>query len=73
MAFPSGWGRKQKITIQSSQVVGSGSHSDFPVLVSLDHLDEWTIGVRPCVGERRDFGRLLARVIAAALIVASGY
>ncbi len=39
MAFPDGWGRKQKITIQSTQVVGSGSHSDLPVLVTLDHLD----------------------------------
>lgn len=39
MAFPTGWGRKQKITIQSSQVSGSGSHTDFPFLVTLDHLN----------------------------------
>ncbi len=39
MAFPAGWGRKQSITIQSSQVVGSGSHTDFPVLITLDHLN----------------------------------
>ena len=40
MAFPDGWGRKQKITIQSSKVSGSGSHSDFPILVTLDHLNK---------------------------------
>ena len=39
MAFPTGWGRKQKITIQSSQVAGSGSHSNFTFLVTLDHLN----------------------------------
>lgn len=39
MAFPDGWSRKQKITIQSSAVAGSGFHSNFPVLVTLDHLD----------------------------------
>ncbi|MEZ5759198.1 MAG: hypothetical protein R3D86_13340 [Emcibacteraceae bacterium] len=39
MAFPTGWGRKQKITIQSSKVAGSGSHSNFPVLITLDMLD----------------------------------
>tara|TARA_R110002096_G_scaffold416576_2_gene619334 strand:+ start:157158 stop:157517 length:360 start_codon:yes stop_codon:yes gene_type:complete len=39
MAFPTGWGRKQKITIQSSQVSGIGSHVDFPLLVTLDHLN----------------------------------
>lgn len=39
MAFPSGWNRKQKITIQSSQVSGSGSHTNFPVLITLDHLN----------------------------------
>lgn len=40
MAFPSGWNRKQKITIQSSQVSGSGSHTNFPVLITLDHLNK---------------------------------
>jgi len=39
MAFPSGWNRKQKITIQSSQISGSGSHSNFPMLITLDHLN----------------------------------
>lgn len=39
MVFPSGWNRKQKITIQSSQVSGSGSHTNFPVLITLDHLN----------------------------------
>lgn len=40
MAFPSGWGRKQKITIQSSEVSGSGSYANFPVLITLNHLNK---------------------------------
>lgn len=40
MAFPSGWSRKQKITIQSSQVNGVGSYTNFPVLITLDHLNK---------------------------------
>ena len=40
MAFPTGWGRIQKISIQSSKVVGSGSHLNVPVLITLDHLNE---------------------------------
>lgn len=39
MALPDGRNRKQVITIQSSEVSGSGSHTDFPVLITLDHLD----------------------------------
>lgn len=39
MAFPDGWNRKQKITIQSSQVSGSGTHSNFPALITLIHLE----------------------------------
>lgn len=39
MAFPVGWGRKQKITIDHTKVSGSGSHSDFIALITLDHLD----------------------------------
>lgn len=39
MAFPVGWGRKQKITIDNTKVSGSGSHSDFIALITLDHLD----------------------------------
>lgn len=35
----SGWERKHPITIQSSQVVGSGSHTNFPVLITLDNLN----------------------------------
>lgn len=39
MAFPVDWARKQKITIQSSKVSGAVSHVDFPMLITLDHLD----------------------------------
>ena len=39
MAFPTGWARKQKITIQSSEVSGAGSYPNFPVLITLDHLN----------------------------------
>lgn len=39
MAFPDGWGRKQEITIDNTQVSGTGSHTDFPTLITLDHLD----------------------------------
>ncbi|WP_420603227.1 DUF2341 domain-containing protein [Flagellimonas sp.] len=37
-AFP-GWNRKQPITIQASQVAGSGNLTDFPVLITLNHLN----------------------------------
>ncbi|WP_190808395.1 DUF2341 domain-containing protein [Flagellimonas sp. S3867] len=37
-AFP-GWNRKQAIDIQSSKVYGAISHIDFPVLITLDHLN----------------------------------
>ena len=37
-AFP-GWNRKQPITIQASQVAGSSNLSDFPVLITLNHLN----------------------------------
>ena len=39
MAFPTGWGRKQKITIDNTKVSGTGSHTDLPILITLDHLD----------------------------------
>jgi len=39
MAFPTGWGRKQKITIDNTKVSGSGSHANFGMLITLDHLD----------------------------------
>ena len=39
MAFPTGWSRKQAIVIDSDQVSGSGSHTDFPFPITLDHLD----------------------------------
>lgn len=35
----SGWNRKQPITIQSSQVSGTSDLVDFPVLITLDHLN----------------------------------
>jgi len=38
-AYPEGWARKQKITIDNTKVGGSGSHTDFPMLITLDHLD----------------------------------
>ncbi len=34
-----GWGRKQAITINSSQISGTANLTDFPLLVTLDHLD----------------------------------
>ncbi|MEM9648297.1 MAG: hypothetical protein AAF969_07435 [Bacteroidota bacterium] len=37
-SFP-GWNRKQPITIQASQVVGSANLTDFPVLITLDQLN----------------------------------
>lgn len=40
MAFPTGWSRRQAIAIQSSAVSGSGTLSDFPVLITRDHLDD---------------------------------
>lgn len=39
MAFPSGWGRKHAITIDNTKVSGSGSHTNFPVAIGLDHLN----------------------------------
>lgn len=38
MAFPTGWGRKCALVIQASKVAGSGSHSNFPVLLTKDTL-----------------------------------
>lgn len=35
----SGWNRKQPITIQASQVSGSSDLVDFPMLITLDHLN----------------------------------
>ena len=34
-----GWNRKQPITIQSAQVSGSSDLTDFPMLITLDHLN----------------------------------
>ncbi len=45
MAFPSGWGRKQKITIDNTKVSGSADLTDFPMLITLDHLDSEITGV----------------------------
>ena len=39
MAFPTGWGRKQKITIDNTKVSGSSALTNFPALITLDHLD----------------------------------
>jgi len=39
MAFPTGWGRKQKITIDNTKVSGTANLSNFPFLVTLDHLN----------------------------------
>ena len=38
MAFPTGWARKCAITIDSAQVAGSGTHSDFPVCLTVGNL-----------------------------------
>ncbi len=68
MAFPSGWGRKQKITIESSQVSGSGSYTDFPVLITLDHLDKRISDLEIKVAERYvridHFTRLETQILA---------
>ena len=39
MAFPDGWGRRHKITIANTEVDGSSALTDYPMLVTLDHLD----------------------------------
>ena len=33
------WGRTHPITIDNTKVIGSGSHTSFPVLITLDDLD----------------------------------
>jgi len=38
MAFPTGWGRRVKVTIQNGQVSGGSSLTDFPALLTLDTL-----------------------------------
>ena len=38
MAFPTGWNRRGPLVIQNGQVSGSGSHTDFPVLLTEDTL-----------------------------------
>lgn len=38
-AFPDGWERAQSIIIDNTEVIGSGSHTNFPMLITLDHLD----------------------------------
>lgn len=42
-SFPSGWGRRQKITINSAEVAGTGSHTDFTAKITLGHLAESVI------------------------------
>ena len=37
MAFPTGWNRKAPLVIQNGQVSGSGSHTNFPVLLTEDN------------------------------------
>ncbi|WP_299075821.1 DUF2341 domain-containing protein [uncultured Paraglaciecola sp.] len=37
MAFPTGWGRKQKITIKASEI--DATLTNFPVAITLDHLN----------------------------------
>lgn len=39
MAFPTGWGRKQPITIDNTQVAGSVDFISLPALITLDHLN----------------------------------
>ncbi len=39
MAFPDGWGRKQKITINNTKVSGSGTHSNIIYPVTLDDIN----------------------------------
>ncbi len=39
MAFPDGWGRKQKITIDNTKVPGAANLTNFPFLITLDHLN----------------------------------
>ena len=38
MTFPTGWARKCALTINSAQIVGSGTHNNFPVLLTQDNL-----------------------------------
>ncbi|MDQ5882146.1 MAG: hypothetical protein QG616_1978 [Pseudomonadota bacterium] len=38
MTFPTGWARKCAITIDAAQVAGSGTHSDFPVCLTVANL-----------------------------------
>ena len=43
MAFPTGWERKQPITIDNTKVAGSSSLTDYPTLITLDHLDSTVV------------------------------
>lgn len=38
MPFPTGWARKCALTINSAQIVGSGTHNNFPVLLTQANL-----------------------------------
>lgn len=38
MTFPTGWARKCALTINSAQIVGSGTHNNFPVLLTQANL-----------------------------------
>lgn len=38
MPFPTGWARKCALTINSAQIVGSGTHNSFPVLLTQANL-----------------------------------
>lgn len=38
MAFPTGWGRRAALTIDNTQVSGSGDHTDLPILWTVDNL-----------------------------------
>lgn len=43
MAFPDDWAYSQAITIDNTKVSGSSNHTNFPVPVTLDHLDTTAI------------------------------
>lgn len=38
MAFPTGWQRRVAITVDNTKVAGSGTFTDFPIMLSLDNL-----------------------------------
>lgn len=61
MAFPTGWARKQAITIQSSQV-GSGGVTDFDMLITRDHLDDEVVS--PTDGNARKRGPTIGELAA---------